>query len=482
MADTRRILRVNLDQDSYDLVERQRGSDTVSGFVAAIVEGDAKEPGAWEGTTHPVLGKDAVTTISVSIPSALVPGLDRRRENLSGPEYVSALLAEEAQLLKDGLASARGAQIVQEAQRRQGGATETSPRRKGHQGSKGTKGPSPRPKPRRRNGRPDEGTRARRRSHQQAAPPPQKAQLLAGGHSRVERRPRPRREIRLHPVPEDGWEVRTPSPTKTYLDELKAGLPAEQARLRAQRQAQAEQQAPASARPDKPASSTPASRVVEKLAPPPSPLASPSPSTHRGSQEPYTRPPEPFAAKDHPMNQIPPRRPPPGIGPRVIEKPQEQLDHGDLLALLQRHEAGLERFPALSIVAALDGEGGRAVHADLSTNLKGAGDALRVVIGVDEDLEVAPLVGPGVVEASWTRLLVMLESLASRLGCVINVTPHITAIPLEDSEDDSWDEDWEESEDDVQEAEVPSGYALLVAIQAESASGRLGAFPSSSMW
>lgn len=182
------------------------------------------------------------------------------------------------------------------------------------------------------------------------------------------------------------------------------------------------------------------------------------------------------------MNQIPPRRPPTGLGPRVVERPQEELAHADLLALLQRHEAGQERFPAVVPVAALDGEGGRAVHAALSTNLKGAGDALRIIVGV-EDQEVVALVGPGVVDATWARLLTLLESLASRLGCVINVTPHIAAIPLEDNEGDTeWEWEEDDEDDDEQEAEVDCGHVLLIAIQAESASGRLGAFPSSSMW
>jgi hypothetical protein len=188
------------------------------------------------------------------------------------------------------------------------------------------------------------------------------------------------------------------------------------------------------------------------------------------------------------MNQIAPRRPPPGLGPRLIEKPQEALDHSDLLALLQRHEAGLEKHPVVVPVAALDGEGGRRVHQAMSAGLKGPGDALRVIVGVEnETLETMPLIGPGVFDANWSRMTVLLKSLADRLGCNIEVTPYVVAVPLEEPDDeeaDSWDETWgdEYDEQEDQAPEVPCGHVVLAYCLLKSAHGARGAFPSSSMW
>jgi hypothetical protein len=477
MAENRTVTAIYITEPFLVALDRSRGNRPRSAFLAKLVEADVDKPGVYDEPTKQVPRSKAAKRLTLSLRGEVVDKASHRRGDRSLAAYAASVILTALDKLERTLAYEdyrRHQEEEAERQRaveaaRQPKATQVAPATPAR--TKRTERPAPRKKARIKKPKP-------RSQHQQPRP--------VGGHSRVDHRPRPPREIVLEDSPRATWRGSLPP----HLQEVEDKLQAEQAQRRAQ--PPEKQRPPECTHPRKPASSTSAASAVEKLAPPPSPSPAPppSPSTHRGSQEPYTRPREPFAAQEPTMNQIPPRRPTQALGPRVVEKPQEELDHADLLALLQRHEAGLERFPAVVPVAALDGEGGRLVHLAMTSGLKGPGDALRVIVGADnETMEIIPLVGPGVLDASWARLTTLLETLASRLGGVVEVTPYLSAIALEDTDEEEvsiWDQDEDDDEDehgeDAEAPDVPCGHVLLAYIQVATKAGGPSAFPGSSMW
>ena len=476
MAENRTVTAIYITEPFLVALDRSRGAKPRSAYLAGLVEQDVDKPGVYDEPVRQVPRSKADRRLTLSLRGEVVEKAKHRRGDLPLATYAASVILTVLDKLERKLA-------YEDHRRRQEDEAERRQRqeaaRQRHAAKPAPKTPTPGKGQARSAPHQKRGTAATRKGRNQ-----RKQGRPVDGRTRVEQRPRPHGQISLEAPPWATWEGKLPP----HLQEVEDRLQAERERRRSKPKAKQREQVPQQS--SKPASSGSAVSAVEKLMPPPSPspLPPPSPSTHRGSQEPCT-PPEPFGAQEHPMTatQIPPRRSRSGSGSRLIEKPQQDWDHSDLLALLRRHGAGLEKMPLVVPVAALDGEGGRLVHAAMASEIKGTSDSLRVVIGAShETLEVKPLVGPGVVEANWARLITLLESLAVKIGYTIQVTPYVSVVALVDSEDEEEDSDWEwEDEDEDQEdetQEVPCGHVLLASILVASKAGGPNHFPSSSMW
>ena len=427
MAENRTVTAIYLTVLLVAVLDRSRGSTPRSPFLAGLVEQDVDEPGVYDGPVLQVPRSKADKRVTFSLRAEVADKANRRRGDLPLATYSASVILTALDKLERQLAyeDHRRRCEREEAERLAREEAEQEASVEAAQAGRTSRARAHSPSSK------TQHTKRKPRKKPKNSPQPTQRHHV-DGRTRVERRPRPRGEIRLEEAPWTEWESTLPP----LLQEVEDRLQAERKR----KASKPERSDPPP--PSRPSHPTPASSTTEILAPPPRPSPDPSQPSTTPERSMHTHLPP------RPSHQQSPR-------PGVIKRKNVAGDLRALDRLLDRWRSEELRWPPLDLIASLDHEGVATTEAFAELSLRDLGHSARILIGLSpEDGEWIGL-EEGELRATWQRALAVIQAHAERYLLRLEATPTVWSRALEqdDYDDDPDDDDEYDSEDLDEEAQ-----------------------------